>query len=1036
MRELRGETAADHAVTEPSSGSIEAGPSDHEKHAACDRSTSRETWKRLMQLFGRLSVLLGGRLSIQARLFRIILMLSVPTFIGLAALAWGMYQREREQTSQGALATVQALVAALDRDLAGTSSGAQILAESSALASDDLAAFYLEAKGSLPHLLGFSVAVANAAGQQVVNTSLPFGAPLPVRADLVNHRKVFEKGRPSVSGVFIGAVSKRPVVSIDVPVFRDGRVKYTLGVAIHPGRLNGLFANQKLPAGWVVTVTDQAGVIVTRSGDPEATGRPAPVTHMDIGSPQPSVLETYRVDGTSLLMAFGRCERANWTVAIGIPLVDLYRRPNAILMYGVAGVFGVLFIGLISATYEAKRIARAVRGLMPAALASATDETVAVTRSDVQEIDDVAVAIERSRRLLQERTHERDSAEMTIAARSLADEMFRLAVEACPNGMLMIDAEGRISMVNSEIERQFGYTREELIGQPVDILVPERSRVKHAWLGDAFTLQSDANRAAAAPDRSGRRKDGTEFPIEVGLNPIRAGQGLMILSVVVDASERRRAERLKDEFVATVSHELRTPLTSITGSLGLLVGCWSGKIPEPAARLLTIAHANSERLGRLVNDILDMEKIEAGHITFNLRRVDIRSLVAQVIKDNRGYADHYAVGVELDAGAADVYANVDPDRLAQAIANLLSNAIKFSAAGGVVQVAVEDNGDNLRIAVRDHGPGVPEDFKSHLFEKFAQADATDTRQKGGTGLGLSIAKQIVERLGGKAGFEDADGGGAVFYVDLPMWDDTVGGAIETAATGVPSRILLCETDPVIKKAVRMRLAPAGFTVDFAHSVQAALLRSSTNRYAAVVIGLPLDDAERLDLAAQIRSIPHHGNTMIIVSSDGPAGANADAAGVGQASDVQWIGRPIDVERLALHLAATRPSSGSKPRILHVDDDPETLALVACELETIADIVSAGSLEAARRLLAAERIDLAIVDIRLGTDSGLDLLPDLRDPAGNIIPVIIFSEANQDWSEEDEMQPASLKTAFPIERLGSIVRDRLGLSSPSSVREVA
>ncbi|GLH81275.1 hypothetical protein SSBR45G_61840 [Bradyrhizobium sp. SSBR45G] len=987
-----------------------------------------------MSAFRRHRVSHHGRQSIQARLFRILLMLSVPAFIGLAALAWGLYQHEREQASQGALATVRALVAALDRDLAGTSSAAQVLAKSPALASDDLSAFYIEAKGSLPYLLGSAVVVADAAGQQVVNTALPYGAPLPMRADLANHRRVFETGKPSVSDVFIGAVSKKPALSIDVPVFREGKVKYTLGVALGVGRLNGLFENQKLPAGWIATVTDSAGIIVARTHDPELIGKPAPVRLANIKSSQPSVVDTYRADGTSILVGFGRSERSNWTVALGIPLADLYRRPNSVLLYGITGVFGVLLIGLIAVMYEARRIARGVRGLLPAALASGPGEPAAVARSHVQEIDDVAVAIEHARQLLQECTLERDSAEMAIAARSLADEMFRLAVEACPNGMLMIDAEGRISMVNSEIERQFGYTRQELIGQSVDMLVPERSRVKHATLQHAFKLQPETRQMESGSELFGRRKDATEFPLEVGLNPIRTGQGLMILSVVVDVSERRRTERLKDEFVATVSHELRTPLTSITGSLGLLVGCWGKKIPEPATRLLNIAYANSERLGRLVNDILDMEKIEAGHTAFNLRRVEMRSLVGRVIEENRGYADKYGVRVELSAGAMDVYANADPERLSQAITNLLSNAIKFSSAGGSVQVTVEDSGDNLRIAVRDRGPGVPDDFKPHLFEKFAQADATDARQKGGTGLGLSIVKQIVERLGGKAGFDNADGGGAVFYVELPIWDDTVGGAIEIAAIGAPSRILLCETDPVIKQAVRVKLAQAGLTVDFAHSAQAALLRSSANRYAAVVIGLPLDEVECLDLATQIREISHHGNTTIIISSDAPVSGLANAR-LRETGDLQWIARPIDVEHLMSHLAATRPSSSPRPRILHVDDDPERRAAVARELEMMADMVSAGSPDAARRILATERIDLAIVDVRVSVEFGLDLLPHLRDSAGNIIPVIIFTNSDQDWPGDDQAQSLPRMTSS-LQRLGTIVRDRLGLSPPLSVREVA
>ncbi|WP_456775081.1 ATP-binding protein [Bradyrhizobium sp. USDA 4369] len=991
--------------------------------------------QRLMWLGGPSTVRPGVPLSIQARLFRIILMLSVPAFIGLAVLTFGLYRHEREQISQGALATVRALVSALDRDLSGTSSAAQILAESSALASDDLAAFHVEALGSLRYLHGSAVVVADAAGQQVVNTSLPFGAPLPVRAEIVNHQKVFATGRPSVSDVFNGAVSQKPALSIDVPVFRDGKVKYTLGVALDVGRLNGLFDNQKLPAGWIASVTDSDGVIVARSQDPEQIGMRAPVRLAAIESSQPSVVETHRVDGTPILVGFSRSEQSNWTVSLGVPIADLYRKPNLVLMYGGAGVFGVLVVGLILAMYESKRIARAVQGLIPEALALPAGEAAAAPKSDVKEINDALAAIERSRQLLEQRTLERDSAKMAIAARSLADEMFRLAVEACPNGMLMIDPRGRISMANGEIERLFGYGREELIGQSVDILVPDRSKVKHATFQQTFASHPEGRQMGAARELSGRRKDGSEFPVEVGLNPIRAGQGLMILGVVVDVSERRRVERLKDEFVATVSHELRTPLTSVAGSLGLLKGCWIEKIPESAARLVKIAHANSERLGRLVNDILDMEKIEAGDTAFNLRRVEVRSLVSQVIEDNRGYADHFSVGVELLAGAAEIHANVDPDRLAQAIANLLSNAIKFSVSGGVVQVTVEDHGDSLRIAVRDHGPGIPEDFKPHLFEKFAQADATDARQKGGTGLGLSIVKQIAERLGGKAGFENTDSGGAMFYVDLPMWDDTVGGRIDTTVTGASSRILLCETDPVVKKTIRTKLASVGLTVDFAHSVQAALLRASTGRYAAVVVDLPLDDDECIDLARQIRSIPHHDKTDIIVCSDAPGGGDADASRR-ETSDLQWQERPIDVERLVSHLAATPPSRRARPRILHVDGDHETLAVVARALEVVADMVSADSAEVARRILATERIDLAIVGTRLGTESGLDLLPDLRDPDGKIIPVIMFSNLDQVWPDDDQSQPALPKMTSSLDRLGRIVRDRLGLSTSLSVREVA
>jgi signal transduction histidine kinase len=235
------------------------------------------------------------------------------------------------------------------------------------------------------------------------------------------------------------------------------------------------------------------------------------------------------------------------------------------------------------------------------------------------------------------------------------------------------------------------------------------------------------------------------------------------------AIERKRLDRLKDEFIATVSHELRTPLTSIFASLGLLVGQATGDLPEPMVRLLAIAHRNSERLVRLVNDILDTEKMQSGRVVFTFARVDVRSLVEHAIEGNRELAEGYGVRMRLEGAHAVCDVRADPDRLAQVVTNLLSNALKFSPAQDEVVVAIEESTDAVRISVRDHGAGISADFKPHIFERFAQADATNSRQNGGTGLGLSIVKQIVDRLGGEVSFADAPAGGTIFHVALPCW---------------------------------------------------------------------------------------------------------------------------------------------------------------------------------------------------------------------------------------------------------------------------
>jgi signal transduction histidine kinase len=336
-----------------------------------------------------------------------------------------------------------------------------------------------------------------------------------------------------------------------------------------------------------------------------------------------------------------------------------------------------------------------------------------------------------------------------IAERHFAEIRFRLAVDSCPGCMIMIDSAGTILLVNAETEKLY---RAEF--------------PKHC---KAFC--DDFRPMAKSCELLGLRKDGTEIQVELGLNPIRMPDGsIVILGVINDISDRKHKDEIKDEFVAMVSHELRTPLTSIAASLGLLIADPAGEHSDTAMRLLRIAHSNSQRLVRLINDILDIEKIETDNIEFHMENVAVRPLVEQAIEDNRGFADQFGVVVRLDVVSVDSVVRADFDRLTQVITNLLSNAVKFSPRGGEVLVTIENIGTQMRIAVRDHGPGIPAAFRSRIFKRFAQAETADARQRGGSGLGLSIVKQIVNKLDGEVGFETAPGKGTIFHIDLPCCD--------------------------------------------------------------------------------------------------------------------------------------------------------------------------------------------------------------------------------------------------------------------------
>jgi signal transduction histidine kinase len=239
---------------------------------------------------------------------------------------------------------------------------------------------------------------------------------------------------------------------------------------------------------------------------------------------------------------------------------------------------------------------------------------------------------------------------------------------------------------------------------------------------------------------------------------------LRITGTNADISARKEVERMKNEFIAVLSHELRTPLSSIVGSLGLLDGMTN--LSAETKTLLRVARDNSQRLVRLINDILDVEKLDSDTLKIRLEPVELEALLGSSILANQAYAQQYGVRLALTDGHGPAWVNANSDKLMQVMANLLSNAAKFSPRGARVEVRLERKHDAFRVSVIDPGPGIPEEFKPHVFDRFAQADSSTARQRGGTGLGLAICKMIIDKLGGRIGFVSTPGVGTTFYFDL------------------------------------------------------------------------------------------------------------------------------------------------------------------------------------------------------------------------------------------------------------------------------
>ena len=615
-----------------------------------------------------------------------------------------------------------------------------------------------------------------------------------------------------------------------------------------------------------------------------------------------------------------------------------------------------------------------------------------------------------------------------------AAEMFRLAVQACPDGMVIIDHDGRMALANVAIERQFGYRQEELIGQSADMLVPVRLRSQDARNRGAFNRPAERRHIGAGVDHVGLRKDGSEFFIEVVLTPIPDRTDLPVLGVIVDLSERKRLESLKDEFVSTVSHELRTPLTSISGSLGLLMGQWAGKLPGSAERLLAIAYKNSQRLVRLINDILDIEKIESGHVVFNFIRIGLRQLVEQAIEGNRGFAEGYGVRVRLDAASEDGEVNVDPDRLSQVITNLLSNAIKFSppirrcwSRWKRMEILCASLCETTASASR-----LP---SSRIFSRNSPRPTRRTPGKRGEPASVSTSQSKSSNdWAARRALQTRPAAARSFISSCrpptALTQRTSTSKLDKAPSASCSARTIAKRRPLCasgcERPSSLWTLPNGGSRSRARGRN--LLRGRFGQSAAAGRGWHQSDSSNAGLA-------NHRNTPIIVISGDAVRGRSDVRS-SRLNVLDWLNVPVEFERLVQILkTSTAPQSPQRARILHLDDDYDVLAVVTDALHTMADVISVDSIESARHALATERIDLAVLDISLGTSSGLDLLPNLRDRLGNVIPVIIFSAHGAGLACDEQVQVALSKSHASIDNLVAAVSDRLALLPARASRQI-
>ncbi|WP_028103622.1 sensor histidine kinase [Pseudoduganella violaceinigra] len=505
-------------------------------------------------------------------------------------------------------------------------------------------------------------------------------------------------------------------------------------------------------------IIDSQGKVLL--GPPGLIAKVLPVPSQDTG---------YRVerwpDGADYLVGHARTRGhgpypgLGWTVLVR-QSVDTAWAPVRTLQHrawwlgvAMAALFSLLAIPL------SRRIARPLREL-----ADAADR---IRRGEAAELPQLAPygevqALSRTLNSLVANLEGRVSARTS----QLREAMQRIAaiIDSAQEAFVAIDPDGHVTDWNPAAERMFGWQRDEVLGKSyIALLVPQRF---HAQQAAAFAAASGSENAAFGLrlQRELIRRDGEEFTVEASIS---RPSSALFTAFLHDISERRQVEAMKNEFIATVSHELRTPMTSIRASLSMLVDGGAGDLPADVRHLVNIAYQSSERLVRLVNDVLDIEKIEAGKMEFRNDALPIAPLLDEAINAVRGSAAQRPVALEREGNSRGLQVRGDRDRLVQVLVNLLSNAIKYSPQFNSVTLGCEAVPEGVRLSVSDNGPGIPQAFRARIFGKFAQADSSDTRLKGGTGLGLAICRAIVEQHGGTIGFDTEEGRGTTFHVTLP-----------------------------------------------------------------------------------------------------------------------------------------------------------------------------------------------------------------------------------------------------------------------------
>ncbi len=581
-----------------------------------------------------------------------------------------------------------------------------------------------------------------------------------------------------------------------------------------------------------------------------------------------------------------------------------------------------------------------------------------------------------------------------------SEERLKSILENSPTAIYLQDIEGRYLMVNKKYEELFQIHSEQIKGKNFfDVLPEEQAQI--------FYDHSKSILEKAEPIQF-------EEIIPIGEEqhtflswhfPLLDNQArpYALCGILTDISERKKIEQMKNEFISTVSHELRTPLTSIRGSLGLIIGDMEENLSPNLKILFDIAINNCERLVRLINDILDIEKIESGKMIFHFKPILIKKWIEETLEANQGLQAQNNVHFQYDSEDDHLQVEGDRDRLIQVLTNLISNAAKYSPKGGTIKLRSFSLNDKVMITVQDQGPGIPESFRKKIFMKFSQVDSSDTRLKGGTGLGLSISKSIIEKHGGEIHYYSRNNGTTFFFL-LPKYHFIP--SIKNQNT--KRKILICENDPEIVLALCQIIQKIELEANICFSGIQLLEQLEKNTYQAIVIDLRTPDINANELIHQIRNHPK-GNKIPLIGISGVAKHDLKKRNKfhfeGQALNIlDWFKKPISPHQINTLLKQYKTeSSNNILRILDINSS----SVIDLGENTIheANVTRVTNMTEAKKMIIDKNFDVFFLDLDFPDEDSEEVLSLIQKKNHNKVPIVFFS--SPDTYEKDPEKIAFL-----------------------------